>query len=411
MPDLDRELGELRARLDVRRPELRDVLDRVRARRSRRRLQLGAVVAVVAVAAIIPVLRGPRATLPVTPPPAVVSPPVDTAPMDPTGPHELVLDSGRRAYVVHARCQARGCTQELRVSEDGRTWTTRALPVSEIPYPDGLTAEVRPLGPNRVVVDSLTVDTERSRWHSGDGGRTWTRIAAEVTGVIDHVPAGTLVEARCLGQEQQDCPRRVVATVPDTGERRELATQPPFEVVSVDPVPAGDGNWWVSGLVPGTDRWLVAVTRDQGRTWSAAPLPAVDGQVGGVTVAGWGPVMYAVAQGMLLGERSGLQAVFESTDGGGSWRRTWSGDGVRSPRTLAGTMIARRDGGLLAVSREGQQFRSGDGGRTFEPVAEGPALAWVRWTGGGYLSGGSGGGTSDYLRSPDGVNWSEVRIG
>ncbi|MGQ0837782.1 WD40/YVTN/BNR-like repeat-containing protein [Actinokineospora sp.] len=366
---------------------------------------LGAVAMVAVVAAVVPVLHSPM--------PAPKPTPVDIKPVLSLSSevYGLELAGGTQAYAVRGDCVRPHCFQELRGTDDGRTWTPRKLPVREVTAPAGLTAQVHPLGLGRLVADTLSVETEHLRWYSHDSGRSWVPVAAEVTATTDRIPAGTVVEARCPGYATQDCPRRIVVTLPTTGERRELAAQPGFAVQAVDPVPAGDGNWWVSGWLPDRTTWAVGVTRDQGRTWSVAPLTSTLVEVTAVSVVGWGPAMYAVAQGPVGSGRSGLSAIHESTDGGATWHQTWRGDGVRSPRTLAGSLIVRPNGHLLAVSHAGQKHRSTDGGRTFEPVDEGPELAWVRWTRAGYLSGGSGRQTNDYLHSPDGVTWTELRVG
>jgi hypothetical protein len=174
--------------------------------------------------------------------------------------------------------------------------------------------------------------------------------------------------------------------------------------------PAADGNWWVSGTVPNTGRWAVAVSRDAGRNWSVHQLPERPGQaVSNVKISVGPRAVYALALGPLPNVDNGLVAVFRSTDGGVSWEQTWQAAAGREPRSLVGVAVAASDGSLLVHTELSEPYVSTDGGVSF--VAGPATTSTMEWTRAGYLYRPIAGPFNAYRLSRDGMHWTNLTIG
>lgn len=369
-------------------------------------MRLWAIVAVFAVAVSIPLLRtDPQTQL-------VPAPDLPTVRVRPVV-YDLDFADERHGFALSGRCASQ-CQSKLLTTEDGSTWVTRSFDVPALASPKRLTGRITALGAGRVVLTD-----QDNRFYSNDSGQTWSAVPLSPNQTVEEIPADGVLEAECISElpianSRPKClKRRVVVTMPDTGERALLAEPPGIESPMPDARPADDGSWWVAGREAGSERWVVATSRDAGRTWFNSELPVPSGLViDTLSGAGAGLNRYLLATGWLPDavEPSNLVAIFRSSDGGTHWAQTWRGNG-NAPRTVGGTAIVTADGGLLLAPDDvGPIYRSMDGGASFNPVLDGPRLNSVRRSRSGYLAATSDKPTSRYLRSADGVHWTPVTV-
>jgi photosystem II stability/assembly factor-like uncharacterized protein len=203
-------------------------------------------------------------------------------------------------------------------------------------------------------------------------------------------------------------------TLPGTGELATLTSRPGLELRTPGTVPvAADGNLWVTGRLPGTDRFSgagrlgAAASADGGRTWSVVELPEPPGpNITRVDISVSGDTLYAIEIGDLPATVDGLIAIFRSDDGGRNWRQTWQSDGVREPRAAVGAVVATTDGRLLVNSAPDGMFVSTDGGASFVPMGQ---AGVARWTRVGYVVAPTGP-SPLFMLSWNGVDWREIAI-
>ncbi|HEU5475127.1 MAG TPA: hypothetical protein VFV67_31160 [Actinophytocola sp.] len=371
----------------------------------RRRVLLGVLGALIVVGAAVPLLR----TRP------------DPLPPDAERPTAEQFDSrswlgsvefadAQHGYALRGNCfeDVRSpCPIELMVTEDGEHWRAREAPVRKANGRPTAIDRLWVLGSQEVVVGESYPTPGLQRWYSGDGGLTWRAVPSVVRGSVPDVPPGGVLDVVCpqpLTEAFQCAAATPVVTLPGTGELAELTGRPPLELKNPRRVPAtADGNLWMSGLVPGTGRWAVAVSADAGRTWSVAELPD-QGQlpVTSVEVSVGGDTVFAIARH----EIGTLRAIYASTDGGRSWRLTRrSGDG-RQPVTIAGEAIATADGLLIINTTPDAAFSSRDQGTSFQPAVT-PGIA--RWTRTGYVVGPAGS-PEVFRMSWNGLDWRKLTI-
>ena len=398
MSELDEELRGLREELSSAIP-VPDV-DHLTARaRVRRKLQVGAIAAVVAVVAAVPVARALpvwlRSADPVT---AGTGYAVDFADAD-------------HGYALTRSCAqgSVGCTFTLfRTADGGETWQPRRLP----PAPDdGFWDVMYVLGPDAVTLAN-PLGVEQTRIFSVDGGRSWgvTRDMSPVG--TAPLPSGGVLTAGCGTQPYGGEGCALVGTLePASGRFVAAPAQPQLAVLQVGTAPTEGGKWWVAGAVDGNAHAFLAVSADGGRTWSSSEMGEFAG-AGGWAVVEHGNVMYATAS------RSGrVFGVWRSTTGGRSWTRVWTAPAVfvaensaeteeaapAGPGLLGDPVVA--DDGSLVLSDTTTTHVSHDRGRTFRPVH--PASVPARWTRAGYLR--IQGQT--YGLSSDGAHWREFTVG
>jgi DNA-directed RNA polymerase specialized sigma24 family protein len=411
--DLDRRLAALREDLhgSVRQPDVAAVAARWRARVWGRRRKLGAALAVLVVAATIPLLRTTLRPVPGEEPGIAAEPPPS---VEPTTSFvydvDVAIDRQVQGYALRAVCPARSqtgpCTTEVLYTEDGAFWAIQSrLPAPGSSAARGLDRRIQTLGPRTVVIEART-----ERWYSGDSALTWRRVPVEPGASVAAIPPGAVLEARCfvvtsvcrgLGQ--------MLVTLPDSGRSATLANPPALDQLVPARIPAADGGWWVSGKDPATGRWSLAVSRDAGRSWSITPLPPLAGTPeAGIAVTATPNALYATAIGPLPDTAAGLLAIFRSTDAGATWTAAWQAHDGRQPRSLAATLIAAPDGSVTVTTQDGGSYVSTDGAATFHQDT-GPAR-YARWTRVGYIA--SFGGTSrDYTWSRDGSHWYDFTVG
>lgn len=429
--DLDTELTrlreELRSSLPV--PGLNQIVARHKQRVVRRRMQVGAVVAVLVVSTAIPLLRNQMSD---TPP---ASPPPPESPFSaPDGPFisDMEFADADHGYAIRANCKngPRVCTGELLATDDGTHWKSRHLPKPDT-TPSWDRGSLSVLGPEEIAIDWSTSPaaegTGISRAHSVDGGETWTPVEVPdvVTDTISAIPEGGVLVRTCahlvaddprvappgspVGDKGQCAERGFAVLQPGSGKSAVLEHRPPLTAMIAGEAPTRDGVWWVTGRDPETDHWGIAVSDDDGRSWTTTVIDLGDP----VSSYGWSVdsvdgTLYATAIGALPGMNNGLLGIFRSTDGGHGWQQTWHpGDG-KEPGQVYDSTIVGADGRLTISSRDDKLYESKDGGRTFTQV-EARYTGYASRTRTGYIA--SPLAQKGLLLSEDGVHWRKYEIG
>ena len=411
MSDLDASLQRLRDELTAAIP-LPDVEHVTGRARTRRRLQLGAIAAVIAVALAVPVLRALPSGSPAGTPP---SPPKTTYAVDFADP-----DHG---YALSRRCDqiAEGCSFDFyRTVDGGRDWQKMSLPEPSNAKTGYFNADLYALGPDEAAIDVDTSKGMVGRIHTVNGGRTWQAVEHPWT-------SNTTTRLGPRSMLGGTCGTYVMATGtyllpdglcsglstvrPDSGKAVGIPTLVPRQgfVQQSGWFATEDGKWWVCVLDDATDQWTISVSADGAGTWSTSDL-GVDNspRVDGWAVVERNGVMYATAS-----TYNGLLGVWRSIDDGHSWTRTWRRGGDQWLPGLIGTPIAAGDGSL-ALSDGLTTFVSTDQGRTFKRTGD-KVAGTVRWTRAGYLrSDGmlystSSSGTR-FALSTDGLHWREFTV-
>jgi hypothetical protein len=381
-------------------------------RTTRRRMRLWAVLAVLAVGLTIPLLR--TQLEPVPDEGLEVHP--DVGEFDAPVVYDVDFVDDRHGYALWGRCTNGAdfrCERKLMVTEDGRTWTHRPFSVPELATPTRLAGRLLALGPGRILLTDLDTGGARSRFYSGDGGRSWGVVPATPEGTIRSLPKDALLEIACVEtvHDLNECRRqRLLVTLPDTGHRARLTS--PLSQPRPESRALADGSWWITGRDPKTGQWAVAVSRDAAATWAVSVL-ALDPALilDRLSVAGSGSTTYVLATGRMpdTTEPRSLVAIFRTTDGGTTWAQTWRSDG-NFPRTLGGALVTP-DGALyIAPSDTGPSYRSRDGGVTFSAVRGGPRLTSIRRTRTGYLAVPQHAPPGQYLTSTDGAQWADLPL-
>jgi hypothetical protein len=401
MSELDTRLAELRDGLHeaITPPGLAHVADRARQRAVRRRMQVGAVAAVVAVSVAVPLLRS--------------LPDADRSPAEPGVPPTMTFevdfaDAGH-AYALGSDCLDAGgsCALALFASADGgRTWEERPLPDGGERYEVG---ELSVQAADRVVVDRVTVDGQRvARVLSADGGRTWRSVAVGALAEAAPLPDGAWVEGVCVGAEDDGGCRMGVGTLSPDGTRLVPApAQPPLVEPQIGRSATRDGHLWAAGIDRRTGGWALSVSGDGGAGWSTTPVP-VPGEPSmndAWAVVEADGVLWATLQGSIAKGPYGLLAVFRSTDGGATWTTTWRATAGTVLQAALGDPVATSDGRLLVYSAATGTHETRDG-RTFTK-ARTQLLGPVTWTRGGYVAKGD----RDFAVSADGIGWRRFTIG
>lgn len=384
----------------VRQPPLTRVLGRARQRLARRRTLAAAAVAVLAVGVVVPLLR-------VTPPERETAAP-SRLPTDDPEPGTVLYDIGfadaRHGHALRAKCGQFDCALELVSTTDGEHWTARE--VAKTGRSPGTGGRLFVLGGERVAVDWYPIDdpVQLRRVYSADSGQTWTRVPADIEGTVRSIPDGAWLEPACVAA-YESCDSAVTVILPDTGRSARLVNAPRLARPTAGTVPPDGGRWWVAGRDLRTHLWALAVSADNGRTWTVTrvPWPGAPPDLGWA-VADRGTELVAIATGRVDPTGVlGLLAIFRSGDGG----RTWTKTRGPLPGSVAGTPVVAADGALLVNTQDGQALRSSDGGRTFVPVA--PAYRGVAfWSRSGYVA--ASGPDHPLQFSSDGIHWRDLRL-
>jgi hypothetical protein len=400
MSELDTGLEELRAdlRAGIRRPDLGHVAGRARRQKVRRRTQIGSIVAVVLVIAVVPLLRS--------------APADDNRPANPSPDYTYEVDfaDADHGYALGSDCVTNElCWFTLLATTDGgRSWQPRTLPKASGRYKSG---GMHVFGPNQVVFSLVGEDgAPGGEFISDDAGRTWrgwSGLRASETATA--IPAGASLMHICLDYTAGGgCVSGLGATVPDKGEVSPTPTQPPLvRPLQAGGVPTAGGRYWAAGKDASSGRWAIAVSSDAGVTWATTQLdvPGEPSTAGGDawSVVEQGRVMYATVRGVFRSRTPSLLAVFRSTDKGLSWTTVAPVAGVEE---MTGSPIATTDGRLIVYSGVDGTLESTDGGRTFTRSSV-RLPGKVTWTRGGYLAYRPEHG---WAISRDGVNWRTLTL-
>ncbi|MCT2587128.1 sialidase family protein [Actinophytocola gossypii] len=407
MPDLDRGLAalrdELRAAMPM--PDVDSVARRHRDRRIRRRTVIGAIVAVVVVSVAVPVLRQLEPI-----PPTGTSPPTVGGSSSVPFINRVRFTDGGHGYAVRALSPDGKPPNEatLLASDDLTTWEE----IGTIPKPEpaaelGHLTHFMVLGPDEIALDWDTFGIggpEKTRMYSDDGGRTWRHVPvpATVTDVVPAIPEGAELQPGC--PRPWDCRTSTFAVVrPGSGTSAVLADPPPLRNVVPGAVPTADGYWWVVGQPPGAEGWALAVSADDGRTWTTSPVIFPATERGQWWVVSRDGVLYASVHAEAGSGEPGLLGIYRSDDGGRTWEQTWSRSKHKDLAGYFGTLIAAADGTLI-VSAPDEAYTSADGGRTMVPRE--PRGAVVSWSRLGYIAITERG----YELSTDGLEWRRYEI-
>jgi hypothetical protein len=200
---------------------------------------------------------------------ALATAPTASGPADPAAAPAGAVSGGmvvwtgaadaRHLYVGYAACPDGSCPKwivRLVGSDDGgRTWTERAGRVSLV----GLDV----LGP-RVLVQDGPAPSGPSV--STDGGRTWRSVGFHEA---PRSPDGGMLLYCATTRHEAGCELTVLD--PAAGTHALLARPPALALTVVGPVYGLGGAAWMAGTDGG--RPAVAVSRDDGRTWSTHTFP------------------------------------------------------------------------------------------------------------------------------------------
>jgi hypothetical protein len=301
------------------------------------------------------------------------------------------MADSRHGFVLVQTCNADGstCQYKISVTQDGTHWVTRTAPV-KTGSQDTVTGGVdlpslTALGPRTVFFQAAPTGAH-SGFVSFDAGVTWRSVPPGVNGTVDRIHTGGVVEAMCPNGGSDPC-LTVALTVrlPGTGVLAKLAHQPDIAVESANTSPLPDGSWWVTGTKGGKP--AVAVSRDDGRTWTSTPLPAVAGQYLYTSpVTGAGQHLWALAIGQLPDVKDGLLGVYGSTDAGRTWRVVRTAKAGVQPRSALGVaIVAGNDVTICDESRPQRGWVSVNSGTTFTQSIC-PAPGSPTWSESGYLS-------------------------
>ena len=399
MSELETSLRELRddLRSSISRPGLGRVADRARQRAVRRRMQVGAITAVVLASVAVPVLRSlPPAERPVADPPASMSYQVDFA-------------DAQHGYALGSDCDEPdgSCTFALLATADrGRSWRPRELPAGDGLYENGI---LLVLGRNRLTFNRIPLGTDKSveLFSSEDGGHTWRNHGSALS-TPSPILVGARLERICdSGDANGSCVTGVGAVTGD-GRLSPAPAQPPGEIQVVGEVATADGRFWVASQDPATKAWSISLSSDAGVTWVTTPvdMPGEPWPAGAPwSVVEGGGVLYATAFGHIGTGPYGLLTVYRSTDGGTSWTQTWRATPTDLLTAVAGSPVATSTGRLVLYSTTEGTVESEDGTR-FAPAAR-RLLGPVTWTRAGYLAEGE---HNEYELSSDGLGWQAFTI-
>jgi photosystem II stability/assembly factor-like uncharacterized protein len=392
MSELDTSLRGLRDELHAAIP-VPDVSGVAGRARSRRRTQLGAIIAVILVALAVPVLRSFSSSVQPAEPPPEQSFVVDFADAD----HGYAL-------ATHCPKNRQGCSFTMYVTTDGgRNWQPRKLPAPPNPKTSYFAATMYVLDPDQIAIDRPGGSPMRpmSRVYSPDAGRSWQVIDRWAIERFEPVATGGLLTGACFAQPLAAVGCEGLATIqPGSGKTVPIPTQPRLYLQCVGSEATADGRLWTVGRDRSTGAWSVAVSDDDGRTWTTSELAVV-----GVPAAdGWSLVERNGVMYVTANDSRSLLGVWRSTDDGQSWTRTWSMSEKTSLPAIVGSPIAAGDGSLI-LSDAKLTYVSTDQGRTFRWTGDNPG-GTVTWTRAGYLRANG----DEYALSKDGLTWRTFTI-
>ena len=181
----------------------------------------------------------------------------------------LTLAAGRNAmYAVATDC-AHGCRPTLLGSDsDGYRWTDLPLPSRLAGAPAARSWTLGVSG----VEDLLAIeDPAAGTVTVGNLNTEFRTRKIEPGPPLPRVPADRETMTRICPPPR--CRTPILEFLePRTGVRSPLETQPPFPPLALG---VGGTQLWATGIDPRTRHYAVALSRDDGATWSTVPLPGV----------------------------------------------------------------------------------------------------------------------------------------
>lgn len=402
MSELDTKLAKLRDDLHttITPPDLAAIGDRARHRTVRRRTQIGAVAAVVAVSVAVPLLRAL---------PDAAQPPAQPA-IPASMTFELDFADADHGYALGSDCEDpdQVCTLALFATGDGgRHWERRTLPEGDELFS---VAQLTVIDENRLVVDRILADGEQlTRIVSKDRGSTWQKGALGGVAPSAPLPENGWLQGVCVGEDEGGCELGVGTPSQDGDLVVPAPAQPSLVEPQVGRVATEGGRFWATGIDRRTGRWAVSVSSDRGETWTTTPLtvPGEPAMIEPWAVVEHDGVMYVTLQGSIAKGPYGLLSVYRSTDDGLTWTNTWQATPETVLQAMLGSPVVTADGTLLVYSAAEGTFESADGGRTFTKAGQ-QLPGEVTWTRGGYVAKVKG---HAYAISADGVEWRTFEIG
>ncbi|MFI6941205.1 exo-alpha-sialidase [Streptomyces sp. NPDC050418] len=311
----------------------------------------------------------------------------------------------------------RGCVQRVAVLRPGAdAWRlTPSSPLRETAPDDGVTADLLALGKDRALIREGSQLVGDRTWFTRDGGRTWRAGTTSARRTIAAAPEGARLTSVCtrVDDEGNGCARsRLAVIMPDTGEYRALAHQPPLKG-EVFPVEGAEPDLYAQGKAGSGDGFALMVSWDRGRSWKETQMTGASAEPHGTfSIVSGRAGTFALQHGMLPeeeGVKNGLLTIHRMDGSGLTWTRVWAFKPGVEPRSTLGAVSA---GDMtLTVYGENGVWTSDTGGRTFHR-GEGPTgiagsvretpIGWL-WT--------SSYGQGTYRISTDGVRWHSFQLG
>jgi len=276
-----------------------------------------------------------RFELPVTPtnqgrqvtPDALTPVPVPGAPAVGFPPPALDLpgvlahfDLGSTGYAVVTAedCdRAADCRVSLATNDGLGRWWQGTVPRDDTPA--GRAPRPLVLGNGVLVLVDYGLQTPGG-WYSDDGGRAWRPVPTLRHLILRHA-AGSRLDLKRTGLPTADpcAGQQVAGYLRSSGQLVPLRGQPELRPCSVVPFPDLSGRRWVAGTT--STGAAVAVSTDDGRTWSRSVLPGT-GHARYVEVTLTERHAYAVVFGHLAElARPTVTGVFRHTNRG--WSPIW----------------------------------------------------------------------------------------
>jgi hypothetical protein len=230
-----------------------------------------------------------------------------------------------------------------------------------------------PLGPRSLLLSG----------EAGGGQRRYTRVSVprtvtEFAGGASQ-PAAPQGGVRALGQGDRAVQLtengEVYGARATDDELTRVAAQPGLVAPAVATGVTPANGWWVTGSDPDTDELAVAVSRDQGHTWTARALgvaSAVHGVPAVATFDGRTGYVFVGVDSPSAAPDDGAVVGWRTADGGLTWQRIATRVPASPEVGVSGkprlSAVVRRDGSILLWSGEGDTpayLESTDDGQTF----------------------------------------------
>jgi hypothetical protein len=212
-------------------------------------------------------------------------------------------------------------------------------------------------------------------WYSRDGGRTWLPVPTLRRLALRHARGGRLHLQRVGLPTNEPCGgRKIAGYLRRSGQLVPLREQPRLRPCSVAPFPDLAGRRWTAGIT--LDGAAVAVSVDDGRSWSESPLPGTE-HAEHVETALTGRYAYAVVFGRVA-ELPGTTVTGVFRYGAGGWSLIWRPGGVATQQVRQVTVCP--EGLLLSPLPGGGRARAHEvAGLPAVAATAVPGHGWYGW--------------------------------